>query len=118
LFAADGRQMLTTSALRKARHSAARCGDESTWWSNAGVDPTVAARLLWLESHPLQVGQEEPTSNRTRTLIATATESLGPGFRLVEEYRRRLRLMLLTLQITTAVRQDQKAAERRKGRRS
>jgi len=40
-----------------------RCGDEGTWWRNAGVDPTVAARLFWLESHPLQVGQEEPTSN-------------------------------------------------------
>jgi hypothetical protein len=30
-----------------------RCGDESGWWSNAGIDPTVTARTLWLETHPL-----------------------------------------------------------------
>jgi hypothetical protein len=30
-----------------------RCGDEAAWWRNAGVDPTVTARTLWLETHPL-----------------------------------------------------------------
>ena len=30
-----------------------RCGDEVGWWENAGVDPTVTARALWLETHPL-----------------------------------------------------------------
>jgi hypothetical protein len=30
-----------------------RCGDELGWWENAGVDPTVTARALWLETHPL-----------------------------------------------------------------
>jgi hypothetical protein len=30
-----------------------RCGDEATWWVKAGIDPTVPARALWLESHPL-----------------------------------------------------------------
>jgi hypothetical protein len=30
-----------------------RCGDEATWWSKAGVDPTITARLLWLKTHPL-----------------------------------------------------------------
>ena len=30
-----------------------RCGDEAAWWKNAGVDPTMAARALWLETHPL-----------------------------------------------------------------
>jgi hypothetical protein len=29
-----------------------RCGDEPAWWNGTGVDPTNAARLLWLESHP------------------------------------------------------------------
>jgi hypothetical protein len=28
-------------------------GDEAAWWENAGIDPTVAARALWLETHPL-----------------------------------------------------------------
>jgi hypothetical protein len=30
-----------------------RCGNEVAWWKKVGVDPTVAARVLWLESHPL-----------------------------------------------------------------
>jgi hypothetical protein len=30
-----------------------RCGDEVRWWKNAGVDPTVHARALWLITHPL-----------------------------------------------------------------
>jgi hypothetical protein len=28
-----------------------RCGDEATWWSKAGVDPIITARLLWLKTH-------------------------------------------------------------------
>ena len=30
-----------------------RCGDETGWWKNVGVDPTVSARALWLETHPV-----------------------------------------------------------------
>jgi ERF superfamily len=30
-----------------------RCGDEAAWWKKANIDPTVPARALWLESHPL-----------------------------------------------------------------
>jgi ERF superfamily len=38
-----------------------RSGDEAVWWTKAGIDPTVTARSLWLETHPL------PTiSDRTR----------------------------------------------------
>ncbi|MBV1699924.1 MAG: ERF family protein [Hyphomicrobiales bacterium] len=33
-----------------------RCGDEAVWWSKSGIDPTVTARALWLESHPLGLG--------------------------------------------------------------
>jgi hypothetical protein len=28
-----------------------RCGDEATWWSTVGVNPMVAARALWLQTH-------------------------------------------------------------------
>jgi hypothetical protein len=44
-----------------------RCGNEAAWWKKAGVDPTVSARALWLESHPLPTASgaepsgEEPT---------------------------------------------------------
>jgi hypothetical protein len=30
-----------------------RCGDEAAWWRKAGIDPTVTARTLWLETHQL-----------------------------------------------------------------
>jgi hypothetical protein len=30
-----------------------RSGDEAEWWSGKGIDPIVAARSLWLKSHPL-----------------------------------------------------------------
>ena len=32
-----------------------RCGDEAQWWRRAAIDPTVSARALWLETHPLPV---------------------------------------------------------------
>jgi hypothetical protein len=39
-----------------------RCGDEAVWWKSAGVDPVVAARALWLETHPLPKGEQETKS--------------------------------------------------------
>jgi ERF superfamily protein len=30
-----------------------RSGDEAAWWVKASIDPTVTARALWLETHPL-----------------------------------------------------------------
>jgi hypothetical protein len=30
-----------------------RSGNEAAWWTNVGIDPTIAARALWLETHPL-----------------------------------------------------------------
>jgi hypothetical protein len=30
-----------------------RCGDEAAWWNKTGIDPTTAARVLWLKTHPL-----------------------------------------------------------------
>ena len=33
-----------------------RCGDEAGWWDKAGIDPTDAARVLWLKTHPLTGG--------------------------------------------------------------
>ena len=29
------------------------CGDEAAWWRKTRIDPTGAARVLWLETHPL-----------------------------------------------------------------
>jgi hypothetical protein len=30
-----------------------RCANEAAWWENVGIDPTVSARALWLNTHPL-----------------------------------------------------------------
>jgi hypothetical protein len=30
-----------------------RHGDEAAWWRKVGIDPTTAARALWLKTHPL-----------------------------------------------------------------
>jgi hypothetical protein len=40
--------------LSRGHHREAhRAGDEVTRWKKAGLDPTVTARALWLETHPL-----------------------------------------------------------------
>jgi len=44
-----------------------RSGDEAAWWEKASIDPTIAARALWLETHPLpttsdKAGTENPAS--------------------------------------------------------
>jgi hypothetical protein len=39
-----------------------RSGDEATWWTKAGIDPTVAARALWLETHPLPTISDQTRS--------------------------------------------------------
>ena len=36
-----------------------RCGDEAAWWRNARINPTAAARALWLETHPVPISQSD-----------------------------------------------------------
>ena len=43
-----------TVPLCRAHHRELhRYGSEGSWWQNTGIDPLAAARMLWLESHPL-----------------------------------------------------------------
>ncbi len=42
-----------------------RCGDESAWWSAAGIDPTVAAHALGLPAHPLPVASSKIGTSST-----------------------------------------------------
>ena len=51
-----------------------RCGDEVAWWRTAGVEPTAAARLLWLETHPLPTGPEKMGIDGT-----TSVAGVGSG---------------------------------------
>jgi hypothetical protein len=41
-----------------------RCGDEAAWWRKVGINPAVAARTLWLETHPLS--GRHPAHSRSR----------------------------------------------------
>ena len=57
-----------TVPLCRAHHREVHgCGDEAAWWNKTGIDPTAAARVLWLKTHPLpkasdKVGVESVTS--------------------------------------------------------
>ena len=37
------------------------CGDEAAWWNRTGIDPTVTARALWLQAHPLPADGNSPS---------------------------------------------------------
>jgi len=50
-----------------------RSGDEAAWWTKAGIDPTVVARALWLETHPLPTIPEDPTGRVIKGDRTTAT---------------------------------------------
>src|SRR5262249_22829732 len=39
-----------------------RCGDETLWWTNIGIDPTDIARVLWRKTHPLPSVVDQPGS--------------------------------------------------------
>jgi hypothetical protein len=38
------------------------CGDERAWWQKVGLDPTAAARALWLETRPVTSRSNSATS--------------------------------------------------------
>ena len=60
-----------TVPLCRGHHLAVhRSGDEAAWWRSAGIDPVVAARALWLETHPLSTAAQAEggaTGNAART---------------------------------------------------
>jgi hypothetical protein len=60
-FRALGRKVsdeFTVPLCRGHHREVHRCGDEAAWWKSAGINPTVAARALWLETHPLPIGPD------------------------------------------------------------
>jgi hypothetical protein len=43
-----------------------RCGDEAAWWATAGINPSAAARKLWLKTHPIPIRSgTEPTQGES-----------------------------------------------------
>jgi hypothetical protein len=55
-----------------------RCGDEAAWWSAAGIEPTSAARALWLKTNPLPA-RAEKTIEEDLTSSATVSAGLRNG---------------------------------------
>ena len=47
-----------------------RCEDEEIWWQKAGLDPTAAARALWLKTHPLPPRAVQKSPEATTTAAA------------------------------------------------
>jgi len=57
-----------------------RCGDEAAWWKKVSVDPTVIARSLWLQTHPLpqQAIVEHPTTRHRQLKPELRNEANNP----------------------------------------
>jgi hypothetical protein len=48
----QGGDEFTVPLCRGHHRELHRHGNEAGWWEKLGLDPTVAARALWLEAHP------------------------------------------------------------------
>jgi hypothetical protein len=57
---------------REVHHS----GDEAAWWTRAGIDPNVAARALWLETHPLpSMSEETRVEDRSSVVVNNSNQT-------------------------------------------
>ena len=54
--AGRARREFTVPLCRGHNREVHGCDDEVACWRKSGIDPTVAARELWLENHPLSGG--------------------------------------------------------------
>jgi hypothetical protein len=64
------------------------CGDEAAWWNKGGIDPTIAARSLWLESHPLPTASHKTDLDGTTALPAGNTGDSKRDRRTIEGGRK------------------------------
>jgi hypothetical protein len=63
----------TVPLCRSHHREVHRCGNEVAWWKKTGIDPTVPARALWLQSHPL------PMASGNAESTATLDQRIGRG---------------------------------------
>jgi hypothetical protein len=63
----------TVPLCRTHHRDVHRRGDEEAWWQNRRIDPFIAARTLWLESHPRPRAQV-PVANTEPIVIAGTNE--------------------------------------------
>jgi hypothetical protein len=87
--AALGRKVsdeFTVPLCRGHHREVHRCGDEAGWWKTTGIDPTAAARVLWLKTHPL------PSNGQRSQFLKLARNDLlqtdrGQPSQLSQEHR-------------------------------
>jgi hypothetical protein len=61
----------TVPLCRGHHREAHRCGNEAAWWKIAGINPTITARALWLETHPLaRTPDKMGTGSATSSAVA------------------------------------------------
>ena len=58
----------TVPLCRRHHREVHGCGDEVAWWRKSGIDPTVAARELWLVTHPLASGAGSSRADAETTM--------------------------------------------------
>jgi hypothetical protein len=63
----------TVPMCRTHHREVHRCGDESAWWQKIGMDPLAAARVLWLETHPLPRAERAAAKNEAAGDTRTAS---------------------------------------------
>ena len=68
----------TVPVCRGHHREVHRHADEALWWRNAGIDPTVTARALWRESHPLATAPRTMGAVASTVPAATAKRTAAP----------------------------------------
>jgi ERF superfamily len=64
-----------------------RSGDETEWWKKVGFDPTVSARVLWLQSHPLRTasGNSQNTASPDQQAGGGPNDKTKPVFEVGQQ---------------------------------
>jgi hypothetical protein len=55
-----------------------RSGDEAAWWTKSGIDPTAAARALWLETHPLRAMSDKARVEEPTPVVVNNSDRRSP----------------------------------------
>ena len=75
----------TVPLCRGHHREAHRCGNEAAWWKNAGVDPTITARALWLETHPLPTTPDTGDIDRPSSQASVTDKRNSKGDRPISK---------------------------------
>jgi hypothetical protein len=67
------RDEFTVPLCRGHHREVHRSGDEAAWWDKTGIDPTAAARALWLKTHPLPSAIGQTVSKVQNTPVIART---------------------------------------------